>query len=151
MDFVVTPLTTSHATDITTWRYSGRWSVYDSRPEDGLYEAEEGYSAVVDARDGSLAGFLCVGEEARVPGLAEEPDAVDLGVGMHPAMVGQGHGPAFAGAVLDHLRASGVDRVRIVVQSWNERSLRLAGRLGFTETGRHQADVEYVVLHTTLR
>lgn len=147
--FVVAPLTTEHALSITTWRYAGKWSVYDSRPEEGPYEAEEGYAAVLDGD--TLAGFLCVGAEARVPGLTEESGVVDLGVGMNPALVGQGHGRRFGTAVLDHLRATGTDRVRIVVQSWNTRSLRLAARIGFTETGRHHADVEYVVLHADLR
>ncbi|XVV02025.1 hypothetical protein ACQPW3_32275 [Actinosynnema sp. CA-248983] len=50
--FVVAPLTTEHALSITTWRYADEWSVYDSRPEEGLYEAEEGYAAVLDATSG---------------------------------------------------------------------------------------------------
>ena len=46
-------------------------------------------------------------------------------------------------------------RARAVVQSWNERSIRTAHRMGFAEIGRHVCtqdgrDVEYVVLATEL-
>ena len=81
------------------------------------------------------------GVEARVPGLHEEPGVLDIGVGMDPAWVGQGHGPAFAGAVLRHYREMvGTDRLRAVVQDWNERSLRLVRSLGFVDVGEHVAD-----------
>jgi ribosomal-protein-alanine N-acetyltransferase len=53
--------------------------------------------------------------------------------------------------VLDHFRSSGAVRLRAVVQSWNERSLRLTRSLGFAETGTHRChqegrEVDYTVL-----
>ncbi|MFG1950958.1 hypothetical protein [Micromonospora sp. NPDC048830] len=54
--------------------------------------------------------------------------------------------------VLDHYRSlTGVRRLRAVVQSWNERSLRLTRSLGFVEVGKHVCEqdgvpVEYAVL-----
>lgn len=148
---VIVPFTEAHAEDVAGWRYPGPWRLYDSRPEDGLLEASDGYLAVVGHPGGELVGFLCLGEEARVPGLAEEPGVLDVGVGMRPDLVGQGHGARFGEAVLGHLGTRHPGRLRAVVQSWNERSLRLARRLGFAETGRHTCEqdgslVEYVVL-----
>jgi hypothetical protein len=49
-------------------------------------------------------------------------------------IVGAGHGVAFGTAVVNHYQR---DRLRAVVQSWNERSLRLTRSLGFVETGTH--------------
>jgi RimJ/RimL family protein N-acetyltransferase len=148
---VVRPLTDADSRDIACWRYSGPWRCYDLRPEDGLLEADDGYLAVVGDPGGELVGFLCTGEEARVPGIGEEPDVVDVGVGMRPELVGQGYGVRFGEAVLDHLRAIGASRARAVVQSWNERSIRTARRMGFAGNTRHVCrqdgrDVEYVVL-----
>jgi ribosomal-protein-alanine N-acetyltransferase len=141
---VVRPLTAADAAEIATWRYPAPWQVYDSGPE--LLRAEDGYQAV--AGGGVLVGFCCSGGEARVPGLAEAPGILDIGVGMNPAGTGSGHGLAFGRAVLGHF---GPIPLRAVVQSWNERSLRLTRKLGFTETGRHSCrqnglDVEYRVL-----
>jgi RimJ/RimL family protein N-acetyltransferase len=154
--FVVRALSDADSRDIAGWRYSGPWRCYDLRPEDGLLELDDGYLAVVGDPGGELVGFLCIGEEARVPGIAEEPDVVDVGVGMRPELVGQGHGARFGEAVLEHLRTVGASRARAVVQSWNERSLRTAHRMGFVENARHVCkqngrDVEYVVLGLELR
>jgi RimJ/RimL family protein N-acetyltransferase len=64
--------------------------------------------------------------------------------------VGGGHGAEFGAAVLAHYRATtGAARLRAVVQSWNERSLRLTRALGFAETGRHvSGGTEYTVMQT---
>jgi RimJ/RimL family protein N-acetyltransferase len=141
----VRPLTPDDARRIATWRYDGPWRVYDSRPQDVLTSAG-GYFAVV-GDDGELVGFCCAGVEARVPGLAEEPGVLDIGVGMAPALVGQGNGAVFGRAVLAQF---GRRRLRAVVQSWNERSLRLTRTLGFVPVGTHVCvqggrPVEYTV------
>ena len=133
----VRPLQQQDAEAIASWRYEGPWSTYDPRPGDSLLTADAGYHAVVDEA-GSLVGFLCTGAEARVPGLAAQEGIVDVGVGMRPDLVGRGLGSAFGGVVLDHVSGLCGDLpLRAVVQSWNERSLRLTRRLGFRAVGIH--------------
>jgi [ribosomal protein S18]-alanine N-acetyltransferase len=145
----VRPLEPADAEAIATWRYEGPWDVYDSHPGDRL-SAEAGYQAVVDGA-GNLVGFLCLGQEARVPGLAEADGLVDIGVGMRPDLVGQGLGRAF-GAVVSHVaRCCGEIQLRAVIQSWNQRSIRMAQRLGFRGVGTHRCvqggrEVSYTVL-----
>jgi RimJ/RimL family protein N-acetyltransferase len=131
---VVRPLTTADAEEIARWRYDGPWSTYDSRPDEDPMPTDGDYLAVAGADGGPLVGFCCTDAEARVPGLDGEPGVLDIGLGMDPARVGAGHGLAFGTAVLDHY---GYGRLRAVVQSWNERSLRLTRSLGFVETGTH--------------
>ncbi|HEX3923509.1 MAG TPA: hypothetical protein VHY31_14565 [Streptosporangiaceae bacterium] len=71
---------------------------------------------------------------------------------MRPDLVGHGLGRPFGAAVLDHVRGRRGDLpLRAVVQSWNERSLRLTRRLGFRVNGTHQCiqdgrEVSYTVL-----
>lgn len=149
---VVRPLTSADAEQIATWRYAGPWAVYDSRPEDGLVNREGGFESVVDSLTGDLVGFVCVGQEARVPGLAAEPGVTDVGVGMRPDLVGARVGSEFGAAVLSHLREqAGGGALRAVVLDWNERSQRLCRRLGFRPVGTHTCEQEgqqrtYVVL-----
>jgi [ribosomal protein S18]-alanine N-acetyltransferase len=147
----VRPLQREDAEAIAAWRYQGPWSTYDPRPGDPLLSAEAGYHAVVDEA-GSLVGFVCTGAEARVPGLGEQDGIVDVGVGMRPDLVGHGLGSAFGAVVLGHVRDLCGDRpLRAAVQSWNERSLRLTRRLGFSVTGIHHCEqggknVSYTIL-----
>ena len=144
-------MTEPFAHEIATWTYPDKWNVYDFSPENDLFTTEAGYVAVVGSGE-TLVGFACSGVEARVPGLSEEVDTLDIGFGMNPVFVGQGYGADFGAAVMnyfqEHTKAS---RLRVVVQSWNERSLRLVRNLGFQEVGIHECVqndslVAYIVL-----
>ena len=142
--YAVRDLTPADLADIATWAYDGPWSVYDSA---GELDPSTGYWAVTEGA--RLVGFLCLGAEARVPGLAEAEDLLDVGVGMRPDLVGRGRGAGFAEAALDFAvrRAGRARALRVVVQSWNARSLRLVRGLGFTATGDHPVGaVTFVVL-----
>jgi ribosomal-protein-alanine N-acetyltransferase len=150
---VVRPLTSAHTEDISSWQYDGPWRIYDSTP-DGAITAESGYQAVADSGTDALVGYICLGAEARVPGLGAEPGVLDVGAGMRPDLVGSRVGTEFGATVLGHIAAlAGEARLRAVVQSWNERSLRLCAGLGFQPVGTHTCvqdghEVSYVVLTT---
>jgi len=133
-------MTESRAREIATWTYSTEWRVYDSSPENDLFTTENGYLAVVGS-EGTLVGFACSGVEARVPGLSEEIDTLDIGFGMNPIFVGQGHGIEFGTTIISHFRESVPEsRFRVVVQSWNQRSLKLTTNLGFREVGIYECE-----------
>ena len=104
-------------------------------------------AAIVDA-DGVLHGFFCVGAAARVPGLEPDPRFLDVGIGLDPSLVGKGWGNELGHVVTRHLNeVHPTRRLRAAVQSWNERSLKVARRLGFSEVFRHTSrGVEYTVL-----
>jgi hypothetical protein len=91
-ELIVRPLTVADAERIAQWRYEGRWKVYDSRPDNGLMSDNPAYLAVAGAHGGPLVGFCCAGLEAMVPGLPIDEGVLDVGVGMDPVLVGQGHG-----------------------------------------------------------
>jgi [ribosomal protein S18]-alanine N-acetyltransferase len=152
-DLVVRPLTAEDAADIGTWQYEGPWRIYDSKADDPI-SGDRGYNAVADPATGALVGFICIGPEARVPGVGDEPGIVDVGAGMRPDLVGARIGTQFGAAVLAHIQErAGETRLRALVQSWNERSLRLCARLGFRAVGTHTCEqdgqeVTYVVLMT---
>ena len=146
----VRDLTEDDLDEIATWTYDGPWSVYDS---DGRLDPTLGYWAVVGAPGERLAGFGCLGEDARVRGLPEVGDVVDVGVGMRPDLVGRGTGAAFATAFLEFAATrTAALRFRVVVKDWNARSLRLVEQLGFARTGTHPVgDETYVVLERAVR
>ena len=133
-------MTEFFAREIATWTYSDEWSVYDSSPESALFTTEAGYLAVVGSEN-ILVGFACSGAEARVLGLSEAVDTLDVGLGMNPIFVGRKRGTEFGAAVVSYFQENtDASYLRVVVQSWNERSLNLARNLGFKETGTHECD-----------
>jgi ribosomal-protein-alanine N-acetyltransferase len=108
--------------------------------------------AIADS-DGRLIGFVCLGVEARVPGLAEDLSVIDLGVGLDPALVGRGIGYQVLCPVIDWIDAHHQSRQqRAVIQAWNIRSLRVLTQLGFNKTGQLSVSqatggVDYAILH----
>jgi [ribosomal protein S18]-alanine N-acetyltransferase len=125
-------LTVDEAERPLGWRYSGPYATYDA---EGPLRPEHGFFAVEDDA-GSLVGYACVGAEARVPGVDEEPGTVDVGYGMRPDLTGQGHGREFVGAILAYVVARDPDaRLRMSILRWNERSRRVAQAHGFGIVG----------------
>lgn len=108
------------------WKYPAPYDTYD---HDGPLEGD--YHAVREG--GELVGYVCFGEPARIPGMEDEEDLVDVGWGLRPDLMGQGHGPRLIEAALGvHPGAAH----RIAVLAWNERAKRAPAKCGFVETGR---------------
>jgi ribosomal-protein-alanine N-acetyltransferase len=127
----VRPLSDADAKAISAWRYPGRYSTYNVVE---IYSSEQGVWAV--ERGSELVGYCCFGPEARVPGVDEEEGTLDVGYGMAPDLVGHGLGRSFVGAILDFALAEFFPkRFRLLILSWNQRSLQLARALAFEETG----------------
>ena len=125
-------LTVDEAERPLGWRYADRYATYDVK---GALGVDRGFFAVED--DGELVGFGCVGAEARVPGVEDEPGTVDVGYGMRPDLVGQGRGHSFVAAVLDYVTERNPRaRLRMSIFGWNGRSRRVAEGHGFRVIGR---------------
>jgi RimJ/RimL family protein N-acetyltransferase len=91
----------------------------------------------VRARELTAPSVGFVGEEARVPGVEEEPGTVDVGYGMRPELIGQGRGREFVGAILAHAVAGDpTARLRMSILHWNDRSRHVAQAHGFRVVDR---------------
>jgi [ribosomal protein S18]-alanine N-acetyltransferase len=127
----IQPLTRAHGDAIATWRYPDEYSTYDANR---VVTSADGYWAVVS--EGELFGFCCFGLEARVPGVDEEQDTLDVGYGMRPDLVGKGLGRAFVAAIVDFAADEfSQPRLRLLILTWNLRSRKVAEGLGFRKTG----------------
>jgi [ribosomal protein S18]-alanine N-acetyltransferase len=127
----VRALTPADAEAIATWRYPGRDSTYDVGE---VVTPQRGFWAV--DHEAELAGYCCFGHEARVPGVEEEADTLDVGYGMRPDLVGHGRGREFVAAILAFGVSSFEPRLlRVLVLSWNERSRKVAAASGFDAAG----------------
>jgi RimJ/RimL family protein N-acetyltransferase len=82
---------------------------------------------------------------------------LDVGIGLDPAIVGQGKGCSIVRPVLEWAETTNeASELRAVVQAWNERSLRLFYGLAFRAAGHHEVRqagsvVDYAVLRRAYR
>jgi RimJ/RimL family protein N-acetyltransferase len=84
-----------------------------------------------------------------VPGGAYADDAVDVGGGLRPELVGQGLGRAFLDAIAAAAGRRFAGRaLRATVAAFNRRALKLVTGAGFVEVERFRRpdDLEFVVL-----
>ncbi|MBW4694639.1 MAG: GNAT family N-acetyltransferase [Lyngbya sp. HA4199-MV5] len=142
------------AKEIAAWRYEPPLSLYNLSEEDCslLWEPANRYYSVLD-QEQTLLGYCCFGKEARVAGgnyKEQEPTALDVGVGMHPAKTGKGLGNKFVAAVLHFADVQfSPAKFRVTVAAFNERSLKTFGKLGFEKTHafeRSHDDMTFVQL-----
>jgi ribosomal-protein-alanine N-acetyltransferase len=138
-----TPITSAEARAVLNWRYPGLPTLYNPSPaelEDDievLLTPAYNYYAV-RAEQGLLVGFCCYGSDAQVPGGDYSlRNAVDVGLGMNPALVGRGLSHGFLAAILHWGRhCFAPDYFRATVAAVNVRSQGMFARAGFLITQR---------------
>lgn len=138
MSYRLTPMTGLLAVEVGGWHYPPPYDTYDLSPDDvtHLLQPEYRYHAVWDGED--MVGYCCFGVDATVPGGDYSRDALDVGWGMRPELVGHGRGRTFVSAIVGFAaKAYAPGRLRVTIAEFNERSQRAAAGIGFTvETGR---------------
>jgi RimJ/RimL family protein N-acetyltransferase len=148
-ELLLTQLTAQDASEISGWRYEAPYDTYDVGPQDAqlMSEPAQRFSAV--RRDGELVAYVCLGAEARVPGLDAEPGTEDLGFGLRPDLMGQGLSRVLLPWLLAELGKQLIcERLRVVILDWNARSLAAYRRVGFTDAGTHATDAGTFILLT---
>jgi len=105
-EYTISPLSEDHAREIICWRYDPPYDLYDLEARDlvGFLNPDYRYHQVLD-KDGNLVGYCCFGIDAQVPGgdyRKNEPEVLDIGVGLKPSNTGQGKGHNFVRTVLDY-------------------------------------------------
>lgn len=134
----VVPMSEAYAREIACWQYPGAYAIYSLQPsEELLAELLDGsYYACLDGA-GTLMGYFCFGQSARIPLSQEQQalyqqDCLDFGLGMEPRRCGKGEGTAFMQAGLAFAAETFPPKqLRLVVASFNQRAIHLYQKLGF--------------------
>ncbi|MEH7179359.1 GNAT family N-acetyltransferase [Neobacillus vireti] len=137
MKLLVKNMNEEYAKQILTWKYEAPYDFYNNEESaESLKELLDApYYAVVNQCN-ELVGFFCVGSAARVPygstvGAYLE-DMNDIGIGMNPALTGQGFGAEFFTFILSYIQETFKDEsLRLTVASFNKRAIHLYTKLGF--------------------
>ena len=139
MHITIGPMTEEAARAVLAWRYEGIYAFYNADPydlHDGLQEMLNGSSFAATDEQGALVGFFCFGAPAQVPGGhlygLYAADALDIGLGMKPALTGRRLGREFLTAGLDFARQRFAPATfRLAVAAFNQRAIRLYEQVGF--------------------
>jgi RimJ/RimL family protein N-acetyltransferase len=96
-----------------------------------LLDPENAFYAISNLQ-GELEGYCSFGADGRVPGGNYTAEALDIGMGIRPDLVGQGCGKLYAQAVARY----GADRyqaqqLRVTIAQFNQRAQRVWEQLGF--------------------
>lgn len=133
------PLSDPLAQAILTWRYPAPYDLYNMKRRDlkALLDPRHRYHALITP-DEALIGFCCFGFQATVPGgryLQNEPEMIDLGIGLHPQMLGRRLSRSVLPDILAYAQSAyEAQGLRVTIAAFNERSRRAFGRQGFVET-----------------
>jgi ribosomal-protein-alanine N-acetyltransferase len=143
--FTFRELTRADAEQIAGWRYPEPYSLYNGGEAARLLRYT--YFAGLD-EEGTLIGFCCFGEDARVPGLDEEDGVLDVGAGLRPDLTGVGlGGPFLREACRFGGELYGPSRFRVAVARFNQRAQMVAHALGFEpEDTLRDDENEFVVM-----
>ena len=126
MNVTIRPASRATLAELETWRYEPPYDFYNGDEEPAL-NPERFFEAL--ASDGSLVGFYY---------FEEQGDALEIGLGLRPDLVGRGLGLDFfeAGVEFGRRRFEPA-RVILAVAAFNERAIKVYVRAGFVEVGRH--------------
>lgn len=134
------------ADEILNWKYDRPFDFYNNEETaEAKRELLDGsYSALRDG-SGELVGFFCIGASARVPAGNQfdvYPEGfVDMGLGMHPKLVGKGHGFAFCSFIIGHIEGKHTGTpIRLTVATFNRRAIHLYEKLGFVSVDEFRTD-----------
>lgn len=146
--FTLKPMTDEAAREIAAWQYTGEYAQFNVAPDDvedavrDYLDPALDYHAVWHPVYG-LAAFCCYGEEAQVPGGDYDEEAIDLGLGLRPDLLGRGlSGMIFEAAMAN--RSNEGRPLRATVAAFNLRSLRMLEKAGFVERRSFTADMPTV-------
>jgi [ribosomal protein S18]-alanine N-acetyltransferase len=153
--FSLEPMTEEVARQIAGWRYRGEHALYNTAPDAVEEEVKTllnphcAYYAVWHDECG-LFGFCCYGQEAQVPGGDYGVEAVDIGLGIRPDLIGRGMGADFLQAVLTHIEESeGPALLRATIAAFNGSCRRIFEKAGFHQeqvfSVAEERDLEFVV------
>lgn len=137
MNLHIEKMTENNAKHILSWKYEKPYDFYNNDvTEENLKEMQDGsYYALLNGQN-DVVGFFCIGKNAQVPighqfGVYVD-DFIDMGLGMHPSLVGKGNGTAFCTYILQYIKEQYIGTpIRLTVAIFNKRAIHLYEKLGF--------------------
>ncbi|MEM7035000.1 MAG: GNAT family protein, partial [Chloroflexota bacterium] len=137
MTFIFKPVDQADVEQLVCWQYDPPYDIYSlGGPFDDEYLAyfldPQNKFHSIKNQAGRLLAFCSFGLDAQVPGGDYQADALDIGMGVHPDLTGQGRGIYFAQAVLGFAQQKFASNTyRVTIADFNKRARRVWEKAGF--------------------
>ena len=131
-------LSEADARSILEWRYNPPYDWYNPPPL-----SDEAVANLIDPQwqfhsikaGGASVAYASFGNDGRVTGGDYSDPAIDIGLGLAPALTGRGLGAIVLQAILDFAQITFQSpAARLTVARFNQRAIRLYDRVGFEPT-----------------
>ena len=148
------PLEKEQALAILKWRYPCPYDYYNfnakSIQKDLCYLLDPKNAFYALSRQEQLEGYCSFGLDGQVPGGHYSAEALDIGMGIRPDLVGQGHGKQYAQAVARYgANKLRYKQLRVTIAQFNKRAQRVWEQLGFKQVEKFiktGSEEEFVVM-----
>jgi ribosomal-protein-alanine N-acetyltransferase len=137
MSFTFHPLDENSARTILDWQYEAPYDIYDlASPEPAstlqyLLDPQNAFYGIY-GQQGQLEAYCSFGPDGQVPGGDYSTPALDIGLGLHPGLTGQGRGAEYVKAVIDFASSTyAPEQLRVTIAAFNSRALRVWENAGF--------------------
>ena len=144
-----------HALAILNWRYTSPYNYYnfdtDTIQEDLHYllDSKNAFYAILNLQ-GELEGYCSFGSDGQVPGGEYSSEALDIGMGIRPDLVGRGNGKQYAQAVVTYgANQYRAQQLRVTIAEFNKRAQRVWEQLGFEQVEKFvkiDSEKEFVIM-----
>jgi [ribosomal protein S18]-alanine N-acetyltransferase len=144
-----------HALALLNWRYTSPYDYYnfnaDTIQEDMRYllDSKNAFCAILNLQ-GELEGYCSFGSDGQVPGGEYSSEALDIGMGIRPDLVGKGRGRQYAQAVVRYgTNQYGAQQLRVTIAEFNKRAQRVWEQLGFEQVEKFVkigSEEEFVIM-----
>lgn len=143
------------AWEILNWRYTAGYDYYNfSRDRikedlDYLLDRKNAFFAISNYQD-ELEGYCSFGIDGQVPGGQYSLKALDIGMGIHPNLIGRGRGKEYAKAIAEYgIKKYKAKWLRVTIANFNQRARRVWEQLGFKQVEKFikiGTEEEFVVM-----
>ncbi|PZV07471.1 MAG: N-acetyltransferase [Leptolyngbya sp.] len=142
MKFSFRQLEKEHALSILRWRYPSPYDYYnfnvDTIQEDLCYLLDplNAFCAILNMHE-ELEGYCSFGVDGQVLGGDYRTEALDIGMGIRPDLIGQGYGKHYAQAVVRYgINQYRAQQCRVTIAEFNKRAQRVWQQVGFEQMER---------------
>jgi len=155
MSFTFLPLDEKSARTILHWKYEAPYDIYNlasADPEDTLRYLLNPQNAFhgIYTQQGQLEAYCSFGPDGQVSGGDYSTTALDIGLGVHPDLTGQGRGFEYVSAVIHFAHYTySLERLRVTIAAFNRRALRVWEKAGFQVVQKFQGgweQMDFVIL-----